>query len=221
MAENNNAAFKMAVGNTGMTLNIDKEDLFAVGIANYEQGMLVKKKALTAEIRAASKRKVEVHGEMGGAVTALCSTIEDKKVQSFVRASKRVGIEVTVDTTFEVQKDGKIAGKRSFSLMADSHRRNSYAASVGSVTAVLDPTDQITALREEWDTLVDTLNEKGEALREVMEGLQNMSTKEREVRAHLVVKGLQGSEEGRALLATLVEDGNPFMLTINDDDVAK
>lgn len=208
--------YELKIGDTKFGLDIDKDDLLAVGIANYEQGKLARKKELTTEIREVNSRKEDLVKAVGAAERVLVADIKDKHVQSFLRAGKRLQVNMVVENSHRIDEDGNIEGRRVIAVVVPEQRHGfgGHRNHVASVSATIEPTEEILELREKAKEAKEQVATLGRELSEVVQALNSLSTKEREVRAHLVVKSLQTTDEGKALLAALTEgEDNPFMLT--------
>jgi len=208
--------YQLTIGETDLNLNIDKGDLLAVGIANYEQGKLARKKALTVEIREANKHKEELVKSVRAAERALVAELQDKNVKSLIRAAKRLHVNMTVENSHSIDEDGNILGRRVVGVAVPEQSRGygSHRNHVATISKTVEPTEEVLALRGQAELATEHVATLGRELSEVVQALNSLSTKEREVRAHLVVKSLQTTEEGRGLLAALTEGAdNPFMLT--------
>jgi hypothetical protein len=212
--------FAITIGGTEMTLDIGKEDLLAVAVANYEQKLLAQKKDLRTSIRKVNEERDEARKSIEEARKALAAGIDRKKADAFVRAAKRVGMSLTIHDGYHMDENeapnGFVATREFRAIPKDGWNRNSRIA-IHRVETVIDDTAEILALTKKAEDANATLVELGEKLAEVTKNLRNMSTKEREARAHLVVKGLQSTEDGRNLLKALTADGNPFMLPDNGE----
>lgn len=216
MSNNDKNGFAITIGGTEMTLDIGKEDLLAVAVANYEQGLLAKKKDLTAQIRTLNNELTDLRKELSEGHADLAKGADDKKIQSFIRAAKRIGLVIEVETSWRHDgpntRDTFMATRILQTKTTDSWNHSRVSA-IHTIETKFDTPEDMRAKYDRAGEIETESREKGEELREVVMSLRNMSTKEREARAHLVVKGLQSTEEGRNLLTALAADGNPFMLT--------
>jgi len=205
--------YELTLGETKLDLDINKEDLLAVGIANYEQKQLARKKELIAGIRATTANINKVTTNIREESQELAKGIGEKKIQSFIRAGKRLGIKLSAAANY-CDHNGKIQAIREVSLETGSDGyHGKQHTSVGRVTEDIEFTEEIIAMRAELAADEQKLADFGEQLSETVQNLSNLSTKEREVRAHLVVKSLQTTPEGQSLLDTLTSDESPFLLT--------
>jgi hypothetical protein len=216
--ENENESFAITMGDTGINLQIDKDDLLAIGIANYEQEQLSKRKDLQATIRANHKRGKEIEAELHKRIEA-AGEGEDKKIQSFIRAGKRLGIEVSVNPTARLtHKDAdpdtlSIAVAREITAVHSSRVRSGYYHTLGIVHSTIEVDEETRALWIEQRDLENKNQELGQELAEVISNLNSLATKEREVRAALAMKALESTDQGRSLLQAMSSGANPFMLT--------
>lgn len=216
------AKFELTLGDSKIDISVDKEDLLAIGIANYEQRQLARKKELVDAIRAHDERRKELRKLTDEACKAMVVGIREKHIQSFIRAAKRLGMNLTVNDSYRSgmgDDEGKIVAVRAIVLRKHHHYHGNMDAELHEVTETLDPTDEIVAMREEMETIEAELQDMGREMSEIVSSLQNLSTKEREVRAHLAIKALESTENGQAILDALTSDaGSPFALLTDSSD---
>lgn len=197
-------------------INLTKDDLLAVGVANYEQGLLKRKKALTEEYTTAGKRIEEIAKERAKLCGEAAEGVKVKEGKALIRAFKRFGESVTIKREVCRIKEDEGVMIVKVVLQMKVLGFNQEVHNLLCIEEVELPKGVI-ELGEEHRKLTERQEELRSELNEVLDNLRNLSTKEREVKAHLVIQTLQTTEEGRALLETLTKGGNPFQITVQDD----
>lgn len=206
--------YKLTLGKTDFSLNIGKEDLLAVAVANYEQQQLARKAALAVAIRTKKSEMDALLKSCNKAEKVLAEAVEEENIQNYIKAGAALGFDLKVKTELSYAEEGRLNVMRVIYEAGAAEIRIGYGCGVSStvVRRTIDPTPEIVETRSKIEQEEKNIQALGQELSEVMGNLHNLATKEREARAHLVVKSLKTTPEGQAVLDALTGDGSPFML---------
>tara|TARA_R100001244_G_scaffold25113_4_gene25690 strand:- start:125963 stop:126610 length:648 start_codon:yes stop_codon:yes gene_type:complete len=215
MTKKTTTALQIDINKIEVNTELTKDDLIAVAVSHYEQGLLAQRDELQKTIAAARKELKTKYAGRDSLIKAVVIAEYADKAAAVVNAIAALGKKATFKTRWvfineQEWNDPKIPEVKGY--LGINSTNNCYEFVSNDFDFPLS--GDILVEQNEINALDDKLIEHMEEMTEVRKGLNGISTKERQVKASFAVNLLQNDEKGKALLASIMNSDSPFpMLT--------
>lgn len=195
MAKNKNKALSIATV-ISSEIGIDKDDLVAIKVAKVETDLINMQAQEDQNLRALKKTLKSQHSKFEDALDAAAKSVDQTAVISTLKA---IGITVKCSSsaTFD-EKENKIDITVRVTQPSDGYSQSTFS----SCKTLKAPATVVNANNSVTDTTCK-IEETQVRLVDIRKRLSQIGTLERQAKAAMAMQILEGSDEGRALLATL------------------
>lgn len=199
-----------------VNVEVDKDDVLAIAVSNYEQGLLRTQKELEKEYRDLSKDKKDKEKSLGRKTKSFLTVSRGTDLAAACTALTAAGMgnfSYSVDLT-EVDLD---AGTAKFQSAISANSGDNWSRTTIRANGELDLPEALVSLAKEITEISDRIRENAEKRLEIRRDLDNIATKERQAKAHIAIQSLSQTEEGKAFLASITQ-GSALFLTDGSSD---
>jgi len=193
-----------------VNMEVTKDDILAIAVSKYEQDLMAQLRELEKEYRLLAQDKKSKEKQLdkytkdflttslGRDLWKACVALEAATMGSFSYAVSLTSVDL----------EDRVA-EYSATITANSGGR--YNRESLSSSGEADLPQNLVDLATEITQLTDSIRTNCENRIEVKRDLDGIATKEREAKAHLAIRTLSQSEDGRAFLESLQTDSGLFL----------